>query len=240
MAYTIEKMLSEKKGTDNRIYAASGSYGYGFWHMRDDSILCVKECLIKHSLSHSYDRNEKHIVQPTFEPIKIEKTYQMSYGKHKEMHAQPLFLVWENNAWHEYFTGEVVVQKDVKTAGLVSSGINCELEPGSREFCFVDYSIEKPEMFYDRISRFSQSEIRSMINQFHRLQADAMKWSRNFDKIREEVRREEKQKRRLIANQLENGYGSYSSRKNQNVPSRKWIWIAVGLLVFILLLVKFL
>jgi hypothetical protein len=140
----------------------------------------------------------------------------------------PLYVVYENGVWKEYFTGtpvknlgnvQSVAEKNIVRRVDINAkdpeSINASKNVGIREFVIYEdnnsaFRDMDAQTFANAISEYSEDEIRQIVVQFYDLLDKGKKWGAIFEKNLEDMIKEWKQNNLNAASALETKVGAYA------------------------------
>lgn len=137
--------------------------------------------------------------------------------------SMPLYIVYENERWKEYFTGTIL--KEIRKDGSMDHRFNCSTKDrasinaakklGVREFTFTlrgNYRYLDPQQFANEISKYNDNEIETMVSQFYDLMEKARHWAPKFEKEVFDFYNECKSKNATSASAIESKMGAYARK----------------------------
>lgn len=140
---------------------------------------------------------------------------------------QPIFVVFDSDMgkWREYFTGI-----EVETASPRSIyGYQYDVDNSDANEVYRQLTVETPNVcsataFAERVSRYSDKEIRDMANQIQNLSEKAQNWSKELDKsieLAKETRSKKESGASGVETKLANNFGKYGSSVNDSERSQR-------------------
>ena len=190
-------------------YGWAHQYGYGFLEGKYGIGFSTNVSVVDKSTPN----NEKVVVEPAFKYISLT-------GKDGKQEGQKLYVVFDGDTWKEYFSGTPIKRAYWKYGetrsrydGYNGYDFDKRSDLGYREFLITDVIIEEAKDFANEIAKYSDKQIKEMVQQFYTLVENAPKWGVNFDKTVEELRRKRDNANLSSANSLENNVGKYANIK---------------------------
>lgn len=141
---------------------------------------------------------------------------------------QPIYVAFDGDSqqWREYFTGIVVEVASSEYESIFTS-IYYDVDNGFppsvvpfRKFAVRPPEIMHPTTFAERISSYSDKEIKDMVSQIQELSKDALRWGEALDNAILKVKNMRSQKESELSSVktvLADSFGKYSSATHDSV-----------------------